>query len=161
LLPAHLNKRCFYNEQSRATFENMKTTVTDLILNLWSSAYAPYSLLIVVCVLLTALVFFSRLSETVVIEYGVYLIGGWLFVSFLQSLWVEMYWYYLLHWFLSSAIGFVYWLLAIYLCERLGSPYSGDGAMIMLLPFYLLPVAMLASVLLKGMLVLAGFLVQR
>lgn len=118
------------------------------------SAHNIYSQLLFVCVFLTVIVLISRLSETVIIKSGIYLFAICLLINFLHSFFSERYWYFVLHWFLSSVCFFIYWYLAIYTCENYGRPYSGDGAMIMILPVYFLPVAILISVIIKSVIVL-------
>ncbi len=130
--------------------------MANLIIEVWNSVYASYYLMAVVCFLITILTLLSRLSETVVIKSGIYSMGSWLFVVFMGSFWTEFYGYYMLHWLLAAVVGFVYWFLVVYLCGRFGNPYMGDGAMVLLLPVYLLPVAMVVSVVVKGMMVVAG-----
>ncbi|PXY46997.1 hypothetical protein [Flavobacterium hydrophilum] len=113
-----------------------------------------YCQLLFVCILLTVIVLISRLSETVIIKSGIYLFAVCLIINFMLSFFSEHYWYFVLHWFLSSVCFFIYWHLTIYICENFGLPYSGDGAMVMVLPVYFLPVAILGSVIIKGVTVL-------
>lgn len=113
-----------------------------------------YSQLLFACVLLTAMLLISRFSETVIIKSGIYLFALCLIINFMLSFLSESYWYFILHWFLSSVCFFIYWFLTIYICERYGRPYSGDGAMIMILPVYFLPVAIFGSMIIKSITVL-------
>ena len=116
---------------------------------LLTGIYFPYCLLTLVCILVTGLMVFSGLSESLLIGSGVYIISIWLLTGFILSFWTDTYWYYILHWFLSVIAGLGYWFLCICLSGRFGKPYTGDGAMIMLLPIYLLPVALVASISIK------------
>lgn len=110
----------------------------------------PYGQLLFNCVLLTVIMLIFRFSETIIIKSGIYLFALCLIINFMLSFFSDRYWYFVLHWFLSSVCFFIYWYLAVYICERYGRSYSGDGAMIMLLPIYFLPVAILISVIIKS-----------
>lgn len=113
-----------------------------------------YKQLLFSCILLTVIALIVRFSETVIIKSGIYFFAVSLLINFMFSFFSENYWYFVLHWFLSSVCFFIYWYLAIYACENYGRPYSGDGAMIMILPVYFLPVAILVSVIIKSVIVL-------
>lgn len=116
--------------------------------------YYVYSQLLFVCALLTVLFLVSRFSETVIIKSGIYLFAGCLTINFVLSFFLECYWYFVLHWFLSSVCFFIFWYLAIYICENFGRPYSGDGALVMVLPVHFLPVAIFISVMVKSLMML-------
>lgn len=109
-----------------------------------------YIQLLFVYILLIVVMLLFRFSETVVIKSGIYLFAIRLIINFIFSFFSESYWHFVLHWFLSSVGFFIFWYLAIYICERYGRPYSGDGAMIMILPIYFLPLAILGSVIIKS-----------
>ena len=109
-----------------------------------------YSQLLFACVLLTVLFLVSRFSETIIIKSGIYLFAGCLIMNFILSFFSDSYWYFILHWFLSSVGFLIFWYLAIYICENFGRPYSGDGAMVMILPVYFLPFAIFGSVIIKS-----------
>ena len=126
------------------------------IAEILSAVNYVYKQLLFSCILLTVIAFIARLSETAIIKSGIYFFAVSLLINFMVSFFSENYWYFVLHWFLSSVCFFIYWYLSIYICERYGRPYSGDGAMIMLLPVYFLPVAILGSVLIKNI----GVLIQ-
>ncbi len=124
--------------------------VTEIL----SSLNYVYCQLLFNGILLTVIMLISRFSETAIIKAGIYLFAICLLINFLYSFFSEGYWYFVSHWFLSSACFFIYWYFSIYICGRYGRPYSGDGGMIMLLPVYFLPVALLGSMIIKGITVL-------
>ncbi len=128
-------------------------TINDFNLTMFISNYSPYYQLMLTCILLTGVMVFSRFSENTMIGSGIYVFSGWMFVCFVLSFFAEAYWYYLLHWFLSALVFFAYWFLSIYLCGRFGSPYMGDGGMVMIIPIYLLPVVLAASLGIKVIIV--------
>lgn len=113
-----------------------------------------YNQLLIAFVLLTVIVLATRFSETAVIKSGIFLFAGCLTINFTLSFFSENYGYFVLHWFSSSIAFFIFWYLTIYICEHFGRSYSGDGAMIMLLPVYFLPLAIFVSVLIKSVLML-------
>lgn len=128
--------------------------MNDFNLAVFTGIYSPYFQLLFLVVVLTGVFLISRMSETTVIAWGIYLFFGWMAINFLLTFFANSYWYFLLHWFLS-ALGFLaFWYLCIYLSEKFGRPYTGDGAMVMLLPVYFVPVFLLVSIGIKGILVL-------
>lgn len=133
-------------------------TIMNNIAEILSAVNDVYKQLLFSYILLTVIVLISRFSETVIIKSGIYLFAICLLINFMLSFLSESYWNFVLHWFLSSVCFFIYWYLSIYICECYGRPYSGDGAMIMILPVYFLPVAIFASVIIKGIAVfIQGF----
>lgn len=109
------------------------------------------------CIFLILMLIIFRLSQTIVIKSGMYLFAACVTINFVLSLFSVSYWYFILHWFLSSLSFFIFWYCAIYICERYGQPYSGDGGMIIILPVYILPVCLLVSIVFKS----AAVLIQR
>ena len=120
---------------------------------LFSSDFLYWRLLFS-CILLTVILLVFKFSETVIIKSGIYFFAGFLILNFVHSFYSETYWYYILHWFLSSISFFVFWYLTVFICERFGRPYSGDGAMVMLLPGYFLFAAICGSVIIKSFMAL-------
>jgi hypothetical protein len=108
-----------------------------------------YYQLLFACILLTLLFLISSFSEPILIEYGIYLFIGSMAISFLLSFFTDHYWYFILHWFLSLIIYFVFWCMLIFICSRYGKSYDGDRGMLLLFPGYFLPLLIFASVLVK------------
>ncbi len=108
------------------------------------------------CFLLTVIVLFSKFSESIVIKSGIILFSIGLVISFLLSFYTDRYWFFILHWILSSIAFFLFWYLSIYICEEYGNPYSGEGAMIIVLPVYFLFFMIISSMVMNGI----GFLLR-
>ena len=117
-----------------------------------------YWRLLFVCSVLIIILLIFKFSEKKVIKWGLYLFTGCLAVNFLFSFYTNTYWTYMLNWFLSTICFLLFWYLTIYLAGQYGRPYSGDGAMIILLPLlYLMPTALFGALLLKGFIVLIKY----
>lgn len=123
----------------------------------FTNEYFVYYQFLILCVLLTGIMFVSMFSETIIINYGAYIFVIGLIINFIVSFFADNYRYFILHWFLASICLFIFWSVLIYICSRYDKSYSGDSGMILLLPFYLLPLVIFISILLK----FAKMLIQR
>lgn len=77
----------------------------------------------------------------------------WLPISMLLSLFAAAYWLYLFFWFLSFIAFAALFVVLTWICEKYGSPYRGDGGMVMILPIYVFFATFIGSLLLKGLIV--------
>lgn len=125
----------------------------DLIFTFFISMYSPYYQVGLVCAILLIITLISKFSEGALIESGIYVFSGWMFGSFCLSFFTETYWSYVLHWLAASMLFFAYWFLSIFLTERFGRPYNGDGAMAILIPIYFVPITLIASIAIKSIIV--------
>lgn len=118
-------------------------------LSFFTQDYYVYYQMLFAGILLTLVLFISRLSEPVVIEYGAFIFAISMIISFIVTFFTPSYRYFMLHWFLSSLAYFFFWCILNYICGRYGKPYNGDGGMILLLPGYFLPLLMFFSLIIK------------
>lgn len=122
--------------------------------------YSAYIQLAIVSFVLIGIAACYRFSEGKVIGAGIYISFVWFPVSMLISLLLDPYWTYLMHWLLATIIFFAFYVLLMYLSEKYGSPYMGDGGMVMILPIYLTPIVFLGSIALKSGIWLIRFVVN-
>jgi hypothetical protein len=114
-----------------------------------------YWRLLFVCSVLIILLLIFRFSEKMAIKCGLYLFAICVSVNFFYSFFTDSYWVYMLHWFLSTISFLVFWYVTIYISNEYGRPYTGEGAMIILLPLlYVMPLALFVSIVIKGFMVL-------
>lgn len=122
--------------------------LNNLILTFTSDFYVYYQTLFS-CILITLIAFIFKFSEAKIIKSGICLFSICLAINFVLSFFSEAYWYFILHWFLASLSFFIFWYLVIYLCENYGQPYSGDGAMVIMLPVFFLFFGIISSLIIK------------
>ena len=117
---------------------------------LFASPYSPWLQLCLAAVLLIFFNIYKRFSEAAAIEAGLYICYFWIPLCAALSLFSDDFWLYFLHWALSMLAFFIIYFMIIYLCEKYGSPYMGDGAMAMLLPIYIFGFSFIVTVVLYG-----------
>ena len=125
-------------------------TLNNLTSAFFDNDFYVYYLMFFICVLEIVLTIISRFSETKIIKSGIYLFSCCLIINFVLSFYSDAYWIFILHWFLASLIFFIFWYLLIYMSENYGQPYVGDGGMVMILPVYFLFLALISSIIIKG-----------
>ena len=119
---------------------------------LFGSRVSPWMQLGIVAVILTVTALVRRLSVGDVMAAGIIICFWWMPLSMLMSLWTEAYWVYLLNWFLVTLCFFGLYFFSMHVCEKYGRPYTGDGAMVMILPIYLFPVTVFGSLIIRAIL---------
>lgn len=126
------------------------TTIIDFLKH---SIYVPWALMGLVSLVFLIGTLMSKFSEGSSIMLAVNVSMVWLPISMLLSLFAEAYWLYLLFWFLSFIAFAVLFIGLTWICGKYGSPYTGDGGMVMILPIYMFIGTFVGSLLLKGVIV--------
>lgn len=124
--------------------------ILNNVLLIFTSDFYVYYQTLFCCVLIILIALIFKFSEAIIIKSGICLFAVCLAINFVLSFFSEAYWYFILHWFLASLSFFIFWYLVIYLCENYGRPYSGDGAMVILLPVYFLFFGIFSSLIIKA-----------
>lgn len=78
----------------------------------------------------------TKLSSDWILLAGLNIFYVWLFAGFVLSFFFEPFGIFILHWFISMILFYVFWILLDWISEKWGSPYMGEGGMVIFMPAY-------------------------